>query len=143
MKQFTWGGQHRPGPPKLNKIPPLGTSQSQPVPTQANLTGQQLWPLLWQPARSGSPDNSSSWLHSAPHVPASRRAQSPGHSPAGFWLPITPSFMPLGGGSAPWAQPNRLPASNSTLLHAPLTLQFCQAHISLHIYSFHLVKLWI
>ena len=36
----SWGGQHRPGPPKLDKIPPLGTSQVSACPTPPKPTQQ-------------------------------------------------------------------------------------------------------
>lgn len=95
MKQFTWGGQHRPGPPKLDKIPPLGTSQVSACPHPS------------QPNRSAA---------LAPSVTASPVRQSWQF----FLLTSLCSLVTcLSGGSIPWPQRSRLLASNHTFLYAP------------------------
>ena len=138
----SWGGQHRPGPPKLDKIPPLGTSQVSacPHPSQPNRSAAPA------PSMTASPVEPS-WqffllISLCSPLPCLSGSSVPWPDPTGFWVPIPPYSMLLRGGSVPWPQPSGLPASNSTLLHAPLTLLSCQAHIWL-LYSFHLVRLWI
>ena len=98
---------------------------------------------LWARAKSlPAPPPPSQPNRSA--APAPSMTASPVEPSWQFFLLISLcSPLPcLSGSSVPWPQPNGLPASNSTLLHAPLTLQSCQAHIWL-LYSYHLVRLWI
>lgn len=134
MKQFTWGGQHRPGPPKLNKIPPLGTSQVSacPHPSQPNRSAALAPSVTASPVRQSWQFFFLTSLCSlltcllGGSIPWPQRSRLLASNHTFLYAPR--------GGSAPWPQPSGLPASNSTLLHIPLTLQFCQAHIWLHIY---------
>lgn len=120
MKQFTWGGQHRPGPPKLNEIPPLGTSQVSacPHPSQPNRSAALAPSVTASPVRQSwrfffltslcslltcllgglnpmaTAQQASGFQSHLPLCP-SGVAQPHGHSPVGFLLPIPPSSTSL------------------------------------------------